>query len=260
MARDDVATAHKPTDNESGMNPSPRNQPLEPLALAIETSGRVGSAALMRGDQLLAEQSFSHGLMHAARLVPSIDRMLGEIGGAVDDINTIYFSSGPGSFTGLRIGATLAKTMAFAIGAKIVPVSTLRVLAENAPEQAKHLIVVLDAKRGQIFTARFQRYTTGWVEEEDAHLDHLADMLGRAPRPIYLLGEGIPYHEQFIPAADPGIFRTSPDLWKARASVVGRLGKHLAEQGCFADVDAFQPLYIRPPEAQEKWDARVSSS
>lgn len=256
MARASVATAIEPADNAPCMNPSESKR--SSLALAIETSGRIGSVALMDQERLLSEQSFSHGLMHAAQLVPLIDRMLMEAGRGVDAIETVYFSHGPGSFTGLRIGATLAKTLAFAKGVRIVTVPTLRILAENAPEQAKDLIVVLDAKRGQIFTARFQRDQTKWVEVEPAHLDTLADMLGRAPRPVYLLGEGIAYHEQFIPSDDHSIIRTAPQLWQARAAVVGRLGRSLALRGCYAEADALQPLYIRPPEAEEKWDARMA--
>lgn len=214
----------------------------------------------MEGERLLAEQSFSHGLMHAAQVIPLVDKMLTDTGRGVESLDMVYFSHGPGSFTGLRIGATLAKTLAFVRGVRIVPVPTLRVLAENAPSEARQLIVVLDAKRGQIFTARYQWEESGWVEEEPAHLDTLTDMLGRAPRPVFLLGEGIAYHEQYIPTDDPSIIRTAPELWQARASVVGRLGWSLAQNKCFAEADTLQPLYIRPPEAEEKWDARMAEA
>src|SRR5439155_18132111 len=170
-----------------------------PKALAIETSSRVGSIALMQDDRLLAEEQFEHGLQHAAQIIPIIDRLCRAQGWSPRDVEHLYVSAGPGSFTGLRIGITLAKTMALASGVKVVAVPTLRVLVENAPAEAKHVILVLDAKREQIFTGSFQRVGDRWVEREPPQLASLPEMLKKSPRPVHLLGEGIPYHEKFIP-------------------------------------------------------------
>src|SRR4051794_17468734 len=128
-----------------------------PNPLAIEPSGRIGSIATVRDGIVLCEESFPHGLQHAAQIIPIIDRLTRAQGWTPRDIQTLYLSIGPGSFTGLRIAVTLAKTLAFTTDCKIVAVPTVKVLAENAPPYATNLIIVLDAKRGQIFTARFQR-------------------------------------------------------------------------------------------------------
>jgi tRNA threonylcarbamoyladenosine biosynthesis protein TsaB len=223
-------------------------------ALAIETSGRQGSVALVAGSTILAEATFAHGLKHAAGLLPLIDQLMREQGWAPSTLQHLYVSHGPGSFTGLRIGITLAKTIAFATGAKIVPVPTLHVLAMNAPADATQVIIVLDAKRDQIFTARYERQAQQWIEQEPAHLDSLAAILSRSPRPVQLLGEGIPFHEKFLPENRSGIIVTPESTWVARATVVAEIGMKLAEQGLFVDADVFTPLYIRVPEAQEKWD------
>src|SRR5512146_512531 len=114
-----------------------------PRVLAIETSGRVGSIALAQGGSILAEAEFEHGLKHAAEIIPMIDRLCRERQWTPRDIEHAYVSAGPGSFTGLRIGITLAKTLAFATGAKLVAVPTVRVLAENAPAGARNVIIVL---------------------------------------------------------------------------------------------------------------------
>jgi tRNA threonylcarbamoyladenosine biosynthesis protein TsaB len=223
-----------------------------PRALAIETSGRIGSIALVEaGGAVVAEEQFPHGLKHAAEIVPMIDRLCRARGWTPRDLGDVYVSAGPGSFTGLRIGITLAKTLALATGVRLVAVPTVRVLAENAPPDARNLIIVLDAKREQIFTARFLREAGAWAEAEPAHLDSLAGMLQRSPRPVHLLGEGVPHHKQFIPA-DPSIFVTPEDSWRARAAVVAQLGIAMAAQGEFADADRLAPTYIRKPEAQEK--------
>jgi tRNA threonylcarbamoyladenosine biosynthesis protein TsaB len=222
--------------------------------LAVETSGRIGSIAVARGAEVLAEEQFPHGLQHAAMILPVIDRLCRAQGWTPRDIEQLHVSAGPGSFTGLRIGVTLAKTMALAGGVKLVAVPTLRVLAENAPAEARHLVLVLDAKRGQIFTARFERVGPAWIEREPAHLDTLAAMLARSPRPVHLLGEGLPYHEKSIPPHDPDIIITPQGTWRARAAAVARLGTDLAASGAFCDPDRLTPIYVRRPEAEEKFD------
>jgi tRNA threonylcarbamoyladenosine biosynthesis protein TsaB len=138
---------------------------------------------------------------------------------------------------------------------KLVAVPTVRVLAENAPPEARHLVIVLDAKREQVFTARFERVDGAWVEREPAKLDSLTAMLARAPRPVHLLGEGIPYHEKFIPRDDPTVIVTPPELARTRAAVVATLGHAMARRGEFADPQRLTPTYIRRPEAEEKHEA-----
>src|SRR6185436_2313895 len=130
-------------------------------------------------EKLLAEREFEHGLQHAAQIIPIIDSLCRGQDWSPRDIEQISVSAGPGSFTGLRIGVTLAKTMALATGVKLVAVPTARVLVENAPADAQHVVIVLDAKRDQIFTARFERVGDAWVERETAHLDSLTEMLVR---------------------------------------------------------------------------------
>src|SRR4051794_137410 len=109
-------------------------------ALAIETSGRTGSVAAVEGGVVLAERDFPHGLQNAALILPLLDELCRGQGWKPSDVGELYVSAGPGSFTGLRIGVTLAKTLALSTGAKIVAVPTVAVLALNAPADAKHLI------------------------------------------------------------------------------------------------------------------------
>jgi tRNA threonylcarbamoyladenosine biosynthesis protein TsaB len=225
-----------------------------PRALAIETSGRIGSIALIERAQVIEEAEFPHGLKHAAEILPMIDRLSRARGWSPKDLEQIYVSAGPGSFTGLRIGITLAKTLAFATGVKLVAVPSVRVLAENAPPDARHLIIVLDAKRDQVFTARFERIGHEWLQREEAHLDILSSMVARSPRPVYLLGEGIPFHEAFV-AKEQGVYMTPPESWRARAGAVAKLGMAMAESGEFVDPFALVPVYIRKPEAEEKLEA-----
>lgn len=224
--------------------------------LAIETSGRLSSVALVQDGATLAERSFEHGLKHAAEIVPRINQLLEEAGWRCDDIAEIYVSEGPGSFTGLRIGITLAKTLAYAMGARVVAVPSLAVLAKNAPAEARELILVLDAKRDQIFTSRMTRSAADdeWAITEPAHLDSLSAIIARAARPVHLLGEGLPFHKQFVPTDDASIISTPPELWRASARAVADIGHRMARSGQFSDTTRLVPLYVRKPEAEEKLD------
>jgi tRNA threonylcarbamoyladenosine biosynthesis protein TsaB len=204
---------------------------------------------------LVAEEQFAHGLQNAAQIVPIIDRLTRGQSWTPQDLDELYVSAGPGSFTGLRIAVTLAKTLALATGVKLVAVPTVRVLVENAPADAQHVIIVLDAKRDQIFTARFERVGSEWIEREPAKLDSLTAMLQRAPRPVHLLGEGIPYHEKFISRDDPSVIVAQPEFSRARAGVVATIGHAMARRGEFADPQRLTPIYIRRPEAEEKLEA-----
>lgn len=229
-------------------------------ALALETSGLQGSVALSDDGVVLAEETFSHGLQHAAQLLPVIDRLTRQHGWTPRSIGHVYVSIGPGSFTGLRVGVTLAKTLALATGTRIVAVPTARVLADNAPAEATEVVIVLDAKRGQIFTARYTRpeataaaaLAGHWAEAEPAHLDTLAGVLARAGRPVHLIGEGLPYHRNAVPAGDSGVIVTPDSTWHARAGVVAALGAMAASREAFADAFALTPLYVRIPEPEEK--------
>ena len=231
-----------------------------PRALAIETSGRIGSVALIDEAGAIEEREFPHGLQHAAGLIPLIDQLCSQRRWTPADLQHVYVSAGPGSFTGLRIGITLAKTLAFATGAKLVAVPTMGVLVANAPPEARHVIIVLDAKRDQIFTARYQRLDDRWVEQEPPHLDSLAAMLTKSPRPVYLIGEGIPFHQQHIPAGTADIVITKEQSWRARAGILATIGTQMAAAGTFVDPFLLEPIYIRPPEAQEKLEAKQAST
>src|SRR6185369_8895119 len=105
-----------------------------------ETSGGIGSIAIAEDGCVVVEETFSHGLKHAAGIVPIIDRLCASRGWKPADVEEIYVSVGPGSFTGLRVGITVAKTLAFATGARIVAVPSVDVLARNAPAGWQNLI------------------------------------------------------------------------------------------------------------------------
>jgi tRNA threonylcarbamoyladenosine biosynthesis protein TsaB len=223
------------------------------LCLALETTGRIGSVAIGIDGKLSDEKTFSAPLRHNAELFDTIDVLLKQLSAAANQINHIYISIGPGSFTGVRISVTLAKMMALANQCKIVSVNTSDVIAQNVIDESTNKIAsIIDAKRGQFFIAVFERKNNQWEKiQPDCMMtaDEFRAKFGNEP--IQLLGEGLLYYAKNFETANIKILDNN--LWSPKASNVFKLGTQLAQQGQFADPVGLVPLYIRKPEAEEKW-------
>ena len=205
--------------------------------VAIETSGQAGSVAVAQGPDCLAVRDLAGRRDHAVGLLPAIDALTRQVGWSPSDIDEIHVSAGPGSFTGLRVGITVARTLALATGVRIVPVPTLAVLARSAlavsPPPA-HLAVILDAKRAQVYGAifalgqdRYEPIVAPCVIEPD-------QLWARVPRPLAVLGDGIIQHREAVDRANLQILPET--LWQARVEHVHALGHELARAEASAGV------------------------
>lgn len=234
----------------------------EPYYLAIESSGRVGSAALGKGPNLLEEIVFSGKMRHSSELFPALTKLLDRAGCTPGDIQTLCFTAGPGSFTGIRIAVTAAKMMNFAQKTNLVAVDTLDVIAENATEyveisgkECKKIIPILDAKQNQFFTAIYAAENNKWRKEiEDALIPAetlIQKIMEEQSASLAVLGEGLLYHSDLFKAH--GIQILPSEYWPARARNVLKIGYKLAQKGCFSDPLTLVPSYIRQPDALEKW-------
>ena len=222
--------------------------------LAIETSSRWGSVAMGEGDLVREVVRLPEGNRHAAELMPAIQRLTEKLGWRAEEIGEVYLSLGPGSFTGLRIAIAIARAMHQAIGCKLLGVPTLDVIAENAPERFAYVVPILDAKRGQVFSARFRRESRGLVRilgpklvDPGAFLRETVELAHGAP--VAVLGEGVAYHQSALASVEV----LDPTLWPPSAETVYRLGRKLAGEGKYADPKTLLPTYIRLPEAEEVW-------
>lgn len=227
----------------------------EQRILVIETSSRVGSVAIATESTLVNAERLSGVMRHAGELMPAIASMLSHAGWPPDSLTDVYVSIGPGSFTGLRIAVTVARTLAWSIGTRIMAVPTVDGLSRNAlsaSPRPEHVAVILDAKQAQVFAAAFTLRNGQYEKVIDAHMAPPAEFLARCPRPLAVLGEGIPYHRPAIDAA--GVVVLHEDLWWPRAEHVLAVGRTLALNGQYAPGGELLPLYIRRPEAEEKWE------
>ncbi|MHC4642496.1 MAG: tRNA (adenosine(37)-N6)-threonylcarbamoyltransferase complex dimerization subunit type 1 TsaB [Planctomycetota bacterium] len=240
----------------------------ESLVLAIETSGRMGSVAIAAGENVLAENHFSAPMRHSSEVFPAISGLLNRFSRKPDEIEHIYISVGPGSFTGLRIAVSIAKTMHLANNVKIAAVDTLDVIAANAEDYIRQekatveqIAVVLDAKRGQFYIAAYhyagdeKRTASDGIWKKifpdslmtaSQFLDQFADKT----KPTWLLGEGLVYYADTFKAE--GIHFLEESCWTPRAEKVHMLGWKMACAGQFADPVTLQPRYLRKPQVTEK--------
>lgn len=234
---------------------------IMPYCLALETSARIGSVALGRGDTLLEVADFSAELRHAVELLPTVARLCDACGITPRAIGHVYVSAGPGSFTGLRIGLTVARTLCWCGRVQALRLPTLEVIAQNAlaadpvPDDVG---VVLDAKRDRLFAAAFRRQRYAYVSVTPPAEWEPRTFLDSLPKTAAVAGEGVARIRKLL--AESGQ-RALPDaLFRARAEVVYRLGRRQAAGGAFDPLEALVPFYVRRPEAEEVWERRHGES
>jgi len=218
--------------------------------LAIETTGSAGSVALVSSDRVIAEFSINNKLTHSQTLMLMIDQMLTSATFDKADIDIIAASEGPGSFTGLRIGAAAAKGLAFGLGLKIVPVSTLDALAYNVFTWEGITAPIMDARRDQVYTALYN-CSGGKITRESDYLacgiDEIIDMAHKAGKKVIFLGDGAIVHREKIVAN--GFSIAGNTLLLQRAASVGAIALEIADKVA-VDANKFEPFYIRPSQAE----------
>ena len=220
----------------------------------METTCRQGAVALGAGDALVAVLPFDAARRHATQVVARLDELMRGAGLRPADIQEIYVSCGPGSYTGTRVGVTVARTLTQAVGAvRCVSVPTVAAVAQNLHDAAelRHLAVVLDARRGLIYVARFDRLHGRWVQQGQARTTTPAEFLAAEPaRPLHLAGEGLWY----VSMQGAGVQAVDESLWLPKVESVWRVGRQLAQAGHFTDLAHLRPIYTGKPEAIRLWD------
>jgi tRNA threonylcarbamoyladenosine biosynthesis protein TsaB len=242
--------------------------------LGIESSGPIGSAAACRDDAVLAESALDRGMEQGRLLVPLVDRVIAAAGwDKRRDVELIAVSQGPGSYTGLRVGLACAKTMAMLLDRPLVAVCSLDAMAENAPADSLNILTVVDAKRGQVYAARYERASgsstsaQGRPEETrmggalrrvlDPAIHTPAELRAIVTAPVYVMGDGVRVYAADF--AQPGYSLAPEERWRIRASVIARLGLALFRAGRRDDPNALEPIYLRLAEAEERRLARLAA-
>ena len=223
--------------------------------LAIESSGLVASAALMEDGTLLAEYTVNFKKTHSQTLLPMIDEIVKMIGLDLKELDAVAVSEGPGSFTGLRIGSATAKGLALALGRKIVEVPTLEALAYNLYDTDALVCPIMDARRGQVYTAvyRFTDHELVCVRGRTAEsIEELTEELNAFPdEKVIFLGDGVPVFRERLGELMRKPFSFAPaHLSRQRAGAIASLGIRYYREGKAIDSAEHRPDYLRPSQAE----------
>ena len=224
----------------------------EMITLAIDTATRAAGVALLQDDNILAEYYVRFRLTHSESVLPAIEAILSVAGIDMRDVRIFALTQGPGSFTGLRVGAGIVKGLALSTEGRIVGVSTLDALAQNLAFSTHLVCPILDAKKGQVYTALYRPAENGRLEKIEP--DQAADpavFFGRISQPVIFLGDGVPVYGNLIRELLPSMAFFAPaNLQWIRPSAVALLGLEKYQKGEGVDPVSFVPRYIRRSEAE----------
>lgn len=240
--------------------------------LAMDTSTTTLAVAVMRDGEVLAAMHDRAERNHSIRLVPAIEQLLADAGVAKADIGAIACGRGPGSYTGVRIAATVAKTYAWALGVPLYGVSSLAALAlsavlergADAAQVGDGLVPVMNARRGQAYTALYEvartdagAWTVDGVEPDGNRL--AAEWFAAMPheRAWRVVGETDAFVDALQAAGDE--VAAAAHYVDMRADAIGLLAQaRLARGEAADDVHSFVPNYTQLAEAEVKWLANQS--
>ena len=216
--------------------------------LAIDTSTRYGGVGLWREGRMAAAYNWWSAHNHTAELMPAVEHVLSRAGIRTEELSVIAVALGPGGFSALRVGISVAKGLVMGGEAALIGVSTLE--TEAYPYADTDLVVspLLEAGRGEVATALFRRMDGTWQKIEDEHTCTLEEMVETVPEGTLICGEGAVVHLSFL-----------QERLESRAKVVEfhSLGARLEALAALAAVrvgegdennpDTLQPLYLRRP-------------
>jgi tRNA threonylcarbamoyladenosine biosynthesis protein TsaB len=224
--------------------------------LGIDTSTNCGSLGIIDDDAVVAEYALLRDETHSTRLVPAIQDLLKGARLDLDEIEGMAVSLGPGSFTGLRVGLSAVKGLALAAERPVVGVPTLDALASNVPFTPYLICPLVDARKGEVYTALYKDGEGGQVEQLTPYqVVAPLDLLEKIPlQETIFLGDGVEAYGELIKErfGAKALF-APPHLRFLRGSTVAEIGLQRFKRGEQDDISSLVPIYVRPSDAELKW-------
>ncbi|KMK71971.1 tRNA (adenosine(37)-N6)-threonylcarbamoyltransferase complex dimerization subunit type 1 TsaB [Bacillus safensis] len=221
--------------------------------LAIDTSNHTLGIALVRDLTVIGESITYLKKNHSVRAMPTVEALMKECGVAPSELSKIVVAKGPGSYTGVRIGVTIAKTLAWTLSIPISAVSSLEALAANGQYFDGYISPLFDARRGQVYTGLYT-FEKGKIKEvepdQNILLTDWLHELKKTGKPVLFLGQDVHLHEESIRSilGETAVLAEGT-LHNPRPSVLAFLGADRPAE----DVHQLVPNYIRLAEAEVKW-------
>ena len=227
------------------------------LILAFESSARPASVALLRDGQLLSQYSQCSQLTHSRTLLPMAEDMLKNAELTLDDVDLFAVAHGPGSFTGIRIGVSTVKGLAWASDKPCVGVSTLEAMAWHGLAAGGLICPVMDARRSQVYNALFEirdGKPARLTEDRPISLEELTAELASFDWPVFLVGDGAELTAKALAAA--GLpYTVAPEnlRWQSAWGVA-----MAAQDKTPGSADPLLPVYLRLSQAERERQARLA--
>ncbi|MBK5444537.1 tRNA (adenosine(37)-N6)-threonylcarbamoyltransferase complex dimerization subunit type 1 TsaB [Peribacillus butanolivorans] len=221
--------------------------------LAIDTSNFTLGIALINDTQVIGEYTTNLKKNHSVRVMPAIETLLRDCDTSPKELTKIVVAQGPGSYTGVRIGVTIAKTLAWTLKIPLSAVSSLEVLAANGRYFNGLVSPLFDARRGQIYTGLYEienNVLNTVMEDCNILSSEWAIRLKELKRPVLFVGQDVEIHREAITKVLGNLAAFSPvQLFNSRPSELAFIGLNKNE----VDIHQFVPNYIRMAEAEAKW-------
>lgn len=225
------------------------------MILAFETSAKAASVALMEKGKLLGESYQNTGLTHSQTLLQMAEDLLKTCGKTPQDVTAVAVASGPGSFTGVRIGVAAAKGFAWGLELPCVGVSTLEAMAENLGAWDGTVVPTMDARRSQTYTAIF-RAENGKLKRmiDDCAISYaeLGEKLNYCKKPIFLVGDGAQLCYNTLNEVVPGLVLPPEHHRHQRAAGVALVAEKVLATGERPDGGSMSPNYLRLSQAERE--------
>lgn len=227
---------------------------------AVDTSGQVAAAAVMENGKLLGEYFLNHKKTHSQKLMPMIDKLMRDLELCPQDIDIFSASSGPGSFTGLRIGITTVKAIAYAAGKPVVSVPTLDALAYNICMERSLVCPIMDARNNQVYTALYKRENrvmANITKYMGIPVNKLVELIKKEKQNIVFVGDAVDIHGEYLEKELGGMCEFAPgNMLLQRASSVAYAAYLKALNGEVENSFEMVPFYLRKSQAEREYDKK----
>ncbi len=227
--------------------------------MAFETSAKAASVALFDGDKLLAEQYQNTGLTHSQTLLVMAEALLKQCSISADQVDAVAVANGPGSFTGVRIGAAAAKGFAWGAQIPLYGVSTLEAMALGLGIHHGYICPVMDARRSQVYNALFyvsQGQLQRIAPDRAISLEALGQELQELEGPIFLVGDGSVLCHNTLAQTAENLVLPPEHRCHQRAVGVGLAALAQMARGEVTDAARLAPNYLRLSQAEREKLAR----
>ena len=221
--------------------------------LSIDTSNYPLGVALIEEEKVIGEYITYIKKNHSVRAMPAIEQLLRDCGIEAKDLTKIVVANGPGSYTGVRIGVTLAKTLAWSLNIPLIPVSSLATLASSGRYFSGYIVPLFDARRGQVYTGLYEFQGDQLIcvqEDRNILLNEWVTKLKEFSEDILFVGNDVAIHESIIKEVLGDQAKIAPFVsHNPRPSELAFIGSGLEETSAHEVL----PNYIRMAEAEVKW-------